>query len=90
MTTVEYTIECRYNPARCNMIFLTEGGYTSEFWPTKDTPYLALAGELWGVFCEDFAENWPRYNDTAMYIKISSHNPHLALTRKQWGVSCVL
>ena len=32
---------------------------------TKDTPYLALTGELWGVFWEDFEENWPRYNSTA-------------------------
>ena len=24
----------------------------------RDTPYLALMGELWGVFCEDLAENW--------------------------------
>ena len=24
---------------------------------TKDTPYLTLMGELWGVFCEDFGEN---------------------------------
>ena len=36
--------------------------------PTKDTPYLALAGKLWGVFCEDFGENWPCYNDTALYL----------------------
>ena len=24
---------------------------------TTDTPYLALTGELWGVYCEDFGEN---------------------------------
>ena len=35
---------------------------------TKYTPYLALTGELWGVFCEDFGEYWPRYNGTALYI----------------------
>ena len=22
-----------------------------------DNPYLALTGELWGVYCEDFGEN---------------------------------
>ena len=38
----------------------------------KDTPYLALTGELWGVFCEDFGENWPRYNGTALYV---GHDP---------------
>ena len=37
---------------------------------TTDTPYLALTGELWGVFCEDFGENWPRYNGIALYTDI--------------------
>ena len=40
----------------------------SEFDSTKDTTYLALTGELWGVFREDFGENWSRYNGTALYI----------------------
>ena len=35
---------------------------------TRDTPYLALTGELWGVYCEDLGENWPRYNGTALYM----------------------
>ena len=34
---------------------------------TKDTPYLALTGNIWGVFCKDLGENWPRYNSTALY-----------------------
>ena len=25
-----------------------------DFEPTKDTPYLALSGELWDVFCVEF------------------------------------
>ena len=33
---------------------------------TADTPYLALTGKLWGVYCEDFREKWPRYNGTAL------------------------
>ena len=37
---------------------------------TKHTPYLALMGELWGVFCEDLGENWPHCNGTALYIVI--------------------
>ena len=28
----------------------------SDFDLTKDTLYLALTGELWGVSCEDFGE----------------------------------
>ena len=34
---------------------------------TTDTPYPALRGELWGVYCEDFQENCPRYNGIALY-----------------------
>ena len=34
---------------------------------TTDTPYLALTGELWDVYCKGFEENWPRYNGTALY-----------------------
>ena len=34
---------------------------------TKDTPYLAPAGEISGVFCEDLGETWPRYNGTALF-----------------------
>ena len=35
---------------------------------TKDAPYLALTGELWDVYCEEFGEKWPRYNGTALYV----------------------
>ena len=31
-----------------------------------DTPYLALTGELWAVYCEDFGENWVGYNGTPL------------------------
>ena len=41
--------------------------YKWELEATNDTPYLALTGELWGGFCDDFRENWPRYNGTALY-----------------------
>ena len=34
---------------------------------TKDTPYLALAGELWGVYCDEFSEYWSSYNGIALY-----------------------
>ena len=48
-----------------------EPEYKSKVGPTKDTPYLGLTGELWGVLCEDFRENWPRYNDTVPYIAVT-------------------
>ena len=33
---------------------------------TTDTPYLAITGELCGVYCEALGENWPFYNGTAL------------------------
>ena len=38
-------------------IAVSEVQHKSEFVPTKDTPYLTLSGELWGVTCEDLREN---------------------------------
>ena len=35
---------------------LTEPESKWEFELTKDTPNLALAGELWSVFCDGFGE----------------------------------
>ena len=35
---------------------------------TTHTSYLALTGELSGVFCEDLGENWLRYNGIALYL----------------------
>ena len=50
------------------MIIEIEAEYQSDAETTKDTPYLALTGELWGVFCEYLWENQPRYNGTALYV----------------------
>ena len=42
---------------------------------TKDTPYFALTGKLWGVYCEDFEENWLRYTKTVANILLPiKHN----------------
>ena len=38
---------------------------------TKVTLYLSLTGELWNVGCEDFGENCPCYNSTALYLCLS-------------------
>ena len=40
--------------------------YKSEVAPIKDTLYLNLAGELWGVLYEGFGENGLRFNSTAL------------------------
>ena len=31
--------------------------------------YFTLTGELWGVYCENFGENWPRYNGPTLYME---------------------
>ena len=46
---------------------MTVAGHKSYFKLTPDTPYLALASELWGVCCKNLEKNWPRYNGTALY-----------------------
>ena len=35
---------------------------------TKDTPYLALSGELWSVFYEYFNRNWSCYKGFLLYM----------------------
>ena len=54
------------------MITRTGVGYQSDAWPTKDTPYLALTGELWGVLCEYLWENWPCYKGIALYLAVAA------------------
>ena len=49
------------------MIAGTQEEYRPEAGSTKDTPYLTITGELWGVFWEYFLENWPHYNGIALY-----------------------
>ena len=39
----------------------------SDFRITRETWYLALTGELWGVYCGDLGDNWLRYNSATLY-----------------------
>ena len=73
MKLLLYIVGCSYNAVQykhdiAHITSVTEAQYKSEFKLAKDTPYLGLTGELWGVFCEDFGENWLRYNGTALYF----------------------
>ena len=43
---------------------------------TKDTPYLALSGELWSVFYEYFNRNWSCYKGFLLYYH---------LLQMEWG-----
>ena len=45
---------------------MTAAELKSDFKLKTDTPYLALTGERLGVCNENFEENWPRYNGTAL------------------------
>ena len=54
--------------------------------PTKDIPYLALTGELWGAFREYFWKNWPRYNGTALYI--GNPRSHSSSSDQPWWCEC--
>ena len=41
---------------RDSLMQMANVGYRSDCELTKDTPYLALSGELWSVFCGYFGE----------------------------------
>ena len=59
------TVECRYNAVQYRKI-LPEW-LRAEYQSDAGFPKHTLTGELWGVFCEHYWENWLRYNGTAMY-----------------------
>ena len=61
------------------MIVGTQAEYQSDAGSTKDSPHLALMGELWGGFCDYVWENWPRYNGTALYLSDVNHGSIHAL-----------
>ena len=52
---------------------------------TKDTPYLALSGELWSVFYEYFNRNWPCYKGFLLYL----FEKYLQETPYSYGLSVV-
>ena len=41
---------------------MTEVELKSEIKRTKDIPYLVYMVEQWGVYCDNFGENWLHYN----------------------------
>ena len=45
---------------------------------TRDTLYPALAGELWGVYCEYFPESLPCIDGIALYHNHTVHDGHCA------------
>ena len=70
------TVECRYNAVQFSTILHTalrkqrqKVNQILESPPPPPPPpqYLALTGELRGVYCENFEDDLPRYNDTALF-----------------------
>ena len=61
-----YTVECRYNAVQFIAIPHTalhrEQQNMTQTWKSHR--------ELWSVCCEEYEENWPRYNGTALYYDI--------------------
>ena len=56
---------------------------------TKDTPYLALSGELWSVFYEYINRNWPCYKGFLLYIvrpKKYAHDLCCVLAERRSGL----
>ena len=48
--------------------------------PQKNTPYLALPGELWGALCEDIGENQLCYISFTLYMSVSALKGFLSLS----------
>ena len=67
--TINYC-QVHYNAVQYIKIAGIEAEYQSDAGSTNDTLYLALMGELWGVFCEYLSENWPHFNGTTLYLNI--------------------
>ena len=44
-----------------------------------ESQQIPLTCELWGVYFDDFGENWPRYNGTALYLTGYDHIQWLSL-----------
>ena len=61
--SIDNTVGCCYNAVQYDLILhtslqLSRKNINQECEPTT--------GELWGVFCKDFQENWPRYIGTTL------------------------
>ena len=62
-TLFELFVSCERNPSVTGgspqqaSKLVTKAEYASGFQHTKDTPYLALAGELWGAYCGNIGQN---------------------------------
>ena len=58
-TILPGTVECRYYAVQYSEIL--------HKWLLELRQNINLIGELWGVYYDNFDENWPRYDGTALY-----------------------
>ena len=61
---------------------VTTAEHNTKFVLTKDTPYLALAGELGGVYYDAFQKNWSSYNSTVVLFV----DPQCLAPSQHWGL----
>ena len=61
-----YTVKCHYNAVKFIMVLYTalrkQWQKANQMLESQETPH----GELWGVYSEDFGQNWSRYNGTTL------------------------
>ena len=73
MHSLTYTVETLYSTIYYSKYFIELNFDKSTqyvaLWTHKRHPYLALSGELWGVFYEYFNRNWPCYKGFLLYIE---------------------
>ena len=79
-----FKIQSNYNAVQYIIMItysfeMTTIEHKSDFELTKQTAYLALTGELWGVYCEIHKSDF----------KLTKHTLYLALTGELRGVYCV-
>ena len=60
------TVKCRYNAVQFITVLQTE---LRKHWQK--------VGALWGAYCDDFGDNWPRDNGTSLYAMLH-HIPCLS------------
>ena len=62
-TALPSRVEFRYNAVSLPRCYMQR----CDDYDNLNRLYTHLTGELWGAYCENFRENWPRYNGTVLY-----------------------
>ena len=68
---------------------MTEAEPRSDFGSTKNNTELTHKGEVWGVYCEYFGENWPYHTKIALYHNIQLQIIGLGQERRNSSASAM-